>query len=356
MSISDTKILAVTKLLDKIEEVSSIELKAHFMNKAKIEETILKNFPSIQHRAESIANFCGQNVATYSDKGIVMFIDGCNHGERFLKGKDFRDLFARQMAYRLCSQIAYKQFLTDDTIESVLYRIDFNTFINSIFNYSKMNDVFDRLLSAQILFLSDMNLNSIVANTIFTSYQNGSQNLVEKKAKIESTLDELISSRIRLKRPTIITVLDDFETLPNENTGRNPFGSCLNELFTIVSDPNNVNVFEKDVCDQKCCRLCLVHMKRDIERFGKNWSSDKDFLTCIKSNGIKIDNIQALILKLKEICESRDPKLDFNKVLSSLKNDISAMIEINPGGLELAQELLNSIVKNPTMWCVLKGG
>ena len=352
----------INKTVDQIGQIANVNFRASPMSSRDIVNLIEKKFKYIVHKSEGIAQFCLKDIAKYYDKGVVIFIDGCLPGKHSFDGVDYRELFGIRMSYLLCAKVSHSQFLTDDSVGSVFTRVEFDDFVDSIFNFEEFGQIYSKLVSDQILMLSNVNnrtFEKMVKKTIpAKDGQDPSevlfQELPERIAKISSAIDRLIDSRIRLNRPTIITVFDDFDNVfigkdGKDNTVGKCMGNTLNRISSLVTEPKDVNDFSEEICLRGCCRLCLAYTKEYL-KFGSDSFSKDDFLKSLKKHEVTGDFttfFSSLESSCKEIGNIRS-----EDVFWGLKNDFEVVVEKSP---KAGQNFFDSISLYPKMWCVLKG-
>jgi hypothetical protein len=344
MSMPEERCLQINRYVEQIGQMANVDFSASPLGSADIMQLIRDKFPLIEHKADAIARFCIKDVIKYHNRGIVIFIDGGNPGERLLR-VDYKELFGHRIAYILCAQIAYSKFVSDDDLGSVFSCVEFDTIVDSIFDFDEAGPMYNRLLSAQILTISNLNKRVLDKSTLSTIHGN----FPEKKARISATLDNLISTRIKFNKPTIITVLDDFDQMFSHDS----VGTCLKELASMVSDPRNVNDFSDATCSQKCCRLCLAYAGSH-KRFGAKGFSENNFMDSLVRHNVIVGDQQSCCATIRdECCKINNVKAD--DVFYGLRNDLETLARSCPDDPDVIQEFFNSVIRNPKMWCVLKG-
>lgn len=357
MSMPEEKRLRLNKLVDQIGQCAGVDFKEVVLPSKSIITLIGDNFSCLKDKAAKIAQFCVQDVAEYTNKGVVIFIDGCDPGKLTLNGVNHKEEFGYRLAYILCAQIAYREFFTNDEIGLVFNEIQFDDFIDGIFNFEESGHMYHRLISTQVLMISNVNKRIFEAKMAPDKVQ-------ERIAKISSSIDRLIDSRIKKNRPTIITVFDHFDNIFLGHSGAKTdsvkldtegcIGNTLKKLAEIVSEPKDVNEFSSEIVRRGCCRLCLAYTK-DYSKFGSDTHSEGDFIKSLKACGINSVAIDTAAFKLKSVCENDLKNVRSEDVFSSLTKSLRIINSSCSDDGETVKAFFDSISKNPKMWCVLKG-
>lgn len=355
MSIPEERRLRLNKIIDQIGFNANVNFRNFVLSSKEVSELIARRFPKIKGKSEEIARFCLTDVAKYYNKGVVIFIDGCRPGQVTLDGINHKEAFGNRLSYLLCAQIAYSQNISEESMPLIFNSVDFDYFADSVFNFDECGKVFDKLISTQVLLLSNVGIRAFDKLAMKT-YQKCSDRfsgavsdfVPEKAARISSAIDNLISSRIRLNRPTIISVFDDFEIVFNHRC----IGNILKDISSRVVEPKDVNDFSDNILLRGCCRLCLVYTK-DYERFGSGKNAEILLKERLEETNISINNFDSFSRKIKQECNDLNIRSD--DVFYGLRNDIDSLHEVCGEDNKMIYDYFNSIFEITRIYCILKG-
>ncbi len=239
----------------------------------------------------TVVPFIYNRISSYVNKGIVVFVDGGGKERKTIKGINHREVVATQIAYLMSVALVDKDPLLD--LNSVLKRIEFDSLIRNIFDYSTADDTLNSLSKYDILIITDLNSKSV--KSFSRSPRDFNKEDEGKSERIGLYFDDLIQKRLMGRKVTIITVFEDFDDVSaNYNVYR--FGSRIREMFESIKD--TPNVFD-DGIQLDFCRIHLPSIddgkKSNIRKFS-------------------IDDLRKIILDKKIDCG------DLEEIINSIQN------------------------------------
>lgn len=328
------------EIISDISERSNIQFGDYILTSSD-----MSNLLDYRNKSKNmVIPFIYNKVVDYIDKGIVIFVDGGGKEKNTIKGINHREVVAIQMAYLLCVALVDKNPLLD--LNTVLKRIEFDSLVRNIFDYSTADETLNALSKYNVLIITDLNTKSV--KTFSRSSRDSTKEDEGKSERIGLYFDDLVQKRIMGRKITIVTVFEDFDDVSaNYNIYR--FGSRIKEMFESVKD--TPNIFEDEIhSDLKFCRIHLPSLE-DSKKLSFKKSTVDDFRKIVLEKKIDHSGLEEVISSiLNTIKTSEYENYDSKSVFTTLCSVVS-----RTGDEDRLNTLFDLCKKDPGLVIMLGG-
>lgn len=293
MNTSRDRNLRISKLMVEVQERAEVAFDGYIQNRKWFEDQFNK-YDWMKESSSRISDFICGKVAMYTNKGLVVFVDGFSKGIKQYDGFDHREMMARTMAYISCASVID----TDPEINTsnVFARFEFVSLLTTMMNFEKYQSLFDRCCDCSVLIIS--NVNMLALHNFILSKDGGEMKPNEQRImRIKNFFDEVLRKRVSNKKLTIITMLSGYNEVFSE---REQLGDVFDRMIYRIKDESN-NFTDGMCSDEKCCRINIPITPSGAKSLGYMRTGEveeENFIKTLSDIGIVKEK------KQKDICAS----------------------------------------------------
>jgi len=301
------------------------------------------------NNGDEILRFLYEDVREQADQPITIFVDSKSGRKQRKDGFGLRESFAIQLMVSMLPIRLLRMTGEVNPVE-VVDRQRFSILINHILDFKRRDNTFERMVKSEILIIEDVSLKMLAGHVdLYTGLdeKKAEKNRKDRIQSISSFFEQVMSVRISQRRPTIITVLGQFDELASNSSW---CGDDLREMFITVNEaPNQVNA--DFINRNKCCRICLAKKSSEFRNKIADFAERYDKI--MKSVGISGYKAIELVGSVKSACEEHGVAR-FTDVFKAIEEDLSNCTRFDEGkrGIERILDLMRD---DPEVLVFLKG-